>query len=131
MVEEVAMPRLVVGLNLGKEEKASSVLVACSFVSGSKSCSRSGPSGRSSSNNCCVGSRSSCRRQRSNRCGSGSNSWCCGSNNSNSKQINHSKGNSNINSFLSRAVAGSSSGSKNKMIVIMMILAAVVVLVEY
>ena len=60
------------------------------------------------------------------------NSWCCGSN-SNSKQSNHSKGNSNINSFLSRAVAGSStSGSKNKMIVIsMMILAAVVVLVEY
>jgi cell division protein FtsI/penicillin-binding protein 2 len=53
--------------------------------------------------------------------------------NSNSKQSNHSKGNSNINSsFLSRAVAGSStSGSKNKMIVIMMILAAVVVLVEY
>jgi hypothetical protein len=126
------MPRLVVGLNLGKEEKASSVLVACSFVSGSKSCGRSGPSGRSGSNNCCVGSQRSCRRQRSNRCGSGgSNSWCCGSNNSNSKQSNHSKGNSNINSFLSRAVSGSSSGSKNKMIVIMMILAAVVVLVEY
>jgi len=119
------MPRLVVGLNLGKEEKASSVLVACSFVSGSKSCGRSGPSGRSGSNNCCVGSQRSCKRQRSNRCGGsgGSNSWCCGSNNSNSKQINHSKGNSNINSFLSRAVSGSSSGSKNKMIVIMMILA--------
>ena len=58
VVKEVAKLRLVVGLNLGKEEKASRVLVACSFVSGNKSCGRSGPSasGRSSSNNCCVGS---------------------------------------------------------------------------